>query len=63
MLQTNIFTYLCRQMVWVGGCGRFCLNFYTRSYPLDRTASLSLYYFKAIWVPRGHPEVILVADP
>ena len=35
----------------------------TRSYPLDRTASLSLWSFKAILAPRGHSETILVADP
>ena len=35
----------------------------TRSCPLDPTASLPLRSFKAILVPRGRSEVILVADP
>ena len=35
----------------------------TRSYHLDRTASLSLYSFKTILASRGHSETILVADP
>ena len=34
----------------------------TRSRPLDRTASSSLQYFKAILAPRGHSEIIGV-DP
>ena len=34
----------------------------TRPYPLDRTASSSLQPFKVILAPRGHAEIILVAD-